>query len=160
MRIGETARQVMDTMSDIVWSVNPDNDSLPRIVERMKDFASEVFDLSDTEITFAVSEEVAKVVLATEKRRDFYLIFKEALTNAARYANASAVRVRLEPRPHALLLTVQDDGQGFDPTQPPPTRGGNGLKNMRSRAAKIGAKFQIESAPGQGTSVILTLPLN
>jgi len=159
-KIGETARQVMDTMSEIVWNVNPENDSLARIVERMKDFGGELFDLTDTELIFETEEEVLKATLPMEKRRDFFLIFKEALTNAARYAQASTVLLRTEYHHGALRLTIRDDGQGFDPAQPPRSKGGNGLKNMRARAEKIGAELEISSAPHQGTTLILQLPLS
>ncbi len=156
-RIGETARQVMDNMSDIVWSVNPDNDSLARIVERMKDYGSELFDLSSTTIEFRVDEKAMKSSLSMDKRHDFFLIFKEALANAARYAGADAVRVKIEHPPGFVRLTVRDDGRGFDPDSPPKSKGGNGLQNMQDRAAKIGADLKIDSVAGQGTSVMLTL---
>lgn len=156
-RIGEAARQVMDNMSDIVWSVNPENDSLARIVERMKDYASELFDLSATKIEFEADEKALKTSLPMDKRHDFFLIFKEALANAARYAQASTIQVRIEHPPGVLRLTVRDDGRGFDPACPPKTKGGNGLKNMESRAAKIGAAYKLTSLPGQGTTLILTL---
>ncbi len=157
VRIGETAREVMDNMSDIVWSVNPENDSLARIVERMKDYGSELFDMSETKVEVEVDEKVLKTSLPMEKRHDFFLIFKEALANAARYAEASSVQVKIEHPPGFLRLTVRDDGRGFDPACPPKTKGGNGLKNMENRATKIGAAYQITSLPGQGTTIILTL---
>lgn len=156
-RIGETARQVMDNMNDIVWSVDPENDSLARIVERMRDYSSELFDLSETKIEFEADEKVLKTSLTLDKRHDFFLIFKEALANAARYAQASSVQVKIEHPPGFLRLTVRDDGRGFDPAFPPQSKGGNGLKNMKSRAAKIGAVLKIDSAPSQGTTLILTL---
>lgn len=156
-RIGETARQVMDNMSDIVWSVDPENDSLARIVERMKDYISELFDLSETKITFEADEKVLKTSLSMDKRHDFFLIYKEALANAARYAQASSVQVKIEHPPGFLRLTIRDNGRGFDPARPPQSKGGNGLKNMKSRAAKIGATYELSSLPGHGTTLILTL---
>ncbi len=138
-RIGETARQVMDSMSDIVWSVNPEKDGLPHMAERMQAFASELFETSATELHFYLDPELLKTTLELTKRHDFYMIFKEALTNAARYAQATTVAIRLERKQGMLHLSIQDDGVGFDPDHPPRSQGGNGLRNMRARAGQASA---------------------
>ncbi len=158
-RIGETARQVMDSMSDIVWSVNPEKDGLPHMAERMQAFASELFETSATELHFYLDPELLKTTLELTKRHDFYMIFKEALTNAARYAQATTVAIRLERKQGLLHLSIQDNGVGFDPEHPPRSQGGNGLRNMRARAVSIGATLLITSAEGQGTTLLLTLPM-
>jgi signal transduction histidine kinase len=144
-KIGETARQVMDTMSEIVWNVNPENDSLTRIVERLKDFGAEILEPLPTQLDFCLDENPAQTALPHAKRYDFYLIFKEAITNAARYAQADIIHVRLERQPDGLQLTIRDDGVGFDGNRLPPTRGSNGLKNMRARAEKIGVALEVVS---------------
>uniref|UniRef100_UPI0035944385 sensor histidine kinase n=1 Tax=Persicitalea sp. TaxID=3100273 RepID=UPI0035944385 len=114
---------------------------------------------SETKVEFEADEKALKTSLPMEKRHDFFLIFKEALANAARYAKASSVQVKVEHPPGYIRLTIRDDGRGFDPASPPKAKGGNGLKNMENRAAKIGAELKIESAAGQGTCVILALPV-
>ena len=158
-RIGETARQVMDSMSDIVWSVNPQKDALPHMAERMQGFASELFEASDTELHFFRDPELIKTTLELTKRHDFYMIFKEGVTNAARYAQATTVDIRLERKQEILHLSIQDNGVGFDPEHPPRSQGGNGLRNMRVRADKIGATLLISSLEKQGTLLVLTLPM-
>ena len=90
-KIGETARQVMDTMGDIVWSINPTHDSMEQIVNRMKDFANELFFNQDIEINFQASDSLKKVNLTLERRRDFFLIYKESMTNIYKYAEANLV---------------------------------------------------------------------
>lgn len=158
-RIGETARQVMDSMSDIVWSINPEKDALPHMAERMQAFASELFETSATELHFYLDPELLKTTLELTKRHDFYMIFKEALTNSARYAQATTMAIRLERKQGVLHLSIHDDGIGFDPEKPPRSQGGNGLRNMRARATKIGATLLITSGEDQGTTLLLTLPM-
>ncbi|CCH01463.1 histidine kinase [Fibrella aestuarina BUZ 2] len=159
-RIGQTARQVMDAMSDIVWSINPTQDTMQQVLDRMKQVADELFGSTDTAVVFSVEPGVDALSLPLERRRDFFLIYKEALTNAARYAAASQVQVRLDRQQSLLRLRISDNGHGFDPahaTHRP--GGGNGLKNLQVRAGALSGTLSVESAPGQGTRVVLTLPL-
>ena len=164
-QIGQTARQVMDSMGDIVWSINPTHDSMNQVVARMTDVASGLFaDESDSTIGTAlqmdVADDVRQMSLSAENRRDFFLIYKEAITNAARYAQANRVRVALRREGGYLVLTVQDNGRGFDPQNPVRQNpsGGNGLRNMQTRAALLGGTLMVESAEGQGTTVSLRFP--
>lgn len=159
-RIGETARQVMDSLNDIVWSVNPSNDSMAEVVGKMKDVATELFEMLDCTIVFTVQEEVLVYSLPLEKRRDFLLIYKEILTNAARYSNAKKINVKLQLIENQIVLRVSDDGVGFDVSQPPRTNGGNGLKNIETRANRLGGSVTIDSAPGLGTDVSLVIQLH
>jgi len=89
-----------------------------------------------------------------------FRIAQEALANAAKYAQAGSVTVTLHTTPEISRLTIADDGCGFDPSacDPPASSHGWGLMIMRERAAAIGAAFAVDSAPGQGTRVIVTLP--
>ena len=156
-KIGETARQVMDTMDDIVWSINPMHDSMEQIMNRMKDFGNEIFFSQEVEMEFLASESIKKINISLEKRRDFFLVFKEALTNIQKYAQASKVSVQLLSNGNHITMLIKDNGCGFDIDNLPKTRtmGGNGLKNMQSRAEKLGGKLQIESKVNIGTSIKL-----
>ncbi len=158
-KIGETARQVMDSMGDIIWSVNPDNDSMTQIVVRMRDVGADLLEGQDVVFNLDLNENLLQSHLPLEQRRDFFLIYKESLTNIAKYARASHVWVRLKRSDSLLWLTIQDDGIGFDPAQPVGQNplGGNGLKNMRARAEKMGGTLTILSAPGEGTTVKLQI---
>lgn len=160
-KIGQTARQMLDTMGDIVWSINPTHDSMTHVIDRMADVGNALFANTDVEFTMQVGEGVGTFPLATEARRDFFLIYKEAVTNAARYAGASRVRVSLRRENDHLLLTVQDDGRGFDPANPLRQNpgGGNGLGNLRTRAGQLGGDVSVVSAPGDGAVVTLRVPL-
>lgn len=158
-RLGETARQVMDTMSDIVWSVNPTNDELESVMKRVENFAEELFASAGTRFSLQVEERLIHEKLPLEKRHDVFLICKELLTNAAKYAHASEVNVRLFREGKHLVIDIQDNGIGFN------TEGGytyslngNGIPNMVSRAKKIGIEFSLESKLGEGTQAKLRIP--
>lgn len=160
-KIGETARQVMDSMSDIIWSVNPDNDSMAQIVARMRDVGADLLEGQAILFDLDIDEAMLTSYLPLEQRRDFFLIYKEALNNTAKYAHATHVWVRLEYRDTYLILTIQDDGIGFDPQQLVASNslGGNGLKNMRKRAEKMGAILTITAKPGLGTTILMKILL-
>ena len=95
--------------------------------------------------------------LPSETETTLYRIAQEALTNAARHSRATRVDVILERRDAQVVLIIEDNGVGFDPTRTPADRLGFGLVGMQERAALVGAQLQIESAPGKGTTVLLRL---
>ncbi len=161
-KIGETARQVMDSMGDIIWSVNPDNDSMRQIMGRMRDTGADLLEEQNVSFTLDVDETLLSSHLPLEQRHDFFLIYKEALTNCAKYACATQVWVRLRREDAALILTIQDDGVGFDLYQPAGNNvmGGNGLKNMRVRAEKLGGTFALTTKPGFGTTIRIKILLS
>lgn len=165
-RIGQTARQVMESMGDIVWSINPSHDSMEQVVARMTDVAGGLFsdtDPSEQAVTLHidVAPEVRQLSLSAECRRDFFLIYKEAVTNVARYAQASRVRIALQRVAGLLELTVQDNGRGFCVDRPERQNpaGGNGLRNMHTRAALLNGTLTVESALGIGTTLVLRMPV-
>jgi len=99
---------------------------------------------------------IESVVLAPDRRRHLLLIFKEALSNIARHARATEVRIAVRLSPSQLALSIRDNGVGFDPGR---ESRGHGLSSLRSRAAALGARLSIESAPGAGASIELAMPL-
>jgi len=157
--IGDKARAALESISDIVWSVNPQNDSMEKVLARMSAYASEMLENVGAELRFEVGPEVEALSLPMEKRRDFYLIFKEAVTNCAKYARAQQVEVTLRKEGNALTMSIKDNGVGFEPYAEAKNMGGNGLRNMRSRAAAMGGEFQIESVVGAGTTILIKIML-
>lgn len=152
-KIGDTARQIMDTMGDIVWSINSNHDSMPMVIQRMRDLASELLSEQGVVTEFVIDESIQKLSLTLDKRRDFYLIYKEAITNIQKYARASKVEIAIRREEDEVLLTVKDNGVGFDVSDPSQRRsnGGNGLVNMDARAQRLGGALVIESKPDEGT---------
>jgi ligand-binding sensor domain-containing protein/two-component sensor histidine kinase len=157
--IAETARGLVDSMSEIVWSVDPRHDDLESVVRRLREFAADVLAGAGLRWEVSVPPDLDGVKLGPEDRRHLFLLLKEAVHNVARHARASAASLRLELVRGTLVAEVQDNGRGFDTggTGAPPS--GHGLENMRMRAARLGAGLQVDSSPGGGTRVVLTVPL-
>jgi signal transduction histidine kinase len=151
-QIAETARELVDSMSDIVWAVNPKRDRAADLVQRMRRFASDTFSGKGISFRFDSPEAGQERRLDVDTRRQVYLIFKEAVNNAVRHSGCSTASVAFEIDGKELRLQVADDGRGFDLSSP---REGHGLESMRDRAEQIGGTLEVESEPGSGTTVNL-----
>ncbi len=148
-----TSRQAAQHMSDVVWGLNQPTHSLPDLLDRMRDHAHEVCFPLGLEVDFAAGPAPA-TQLSPEALQSLYLIYKEALHNVVKHAQATRVTVRLAHSAAGLCLSVADDGRGHDGTARP---GGNGLGNMQARAQAVGGRVRYEAlAPGFG--VVLELP--
>lgn len=156
-KISDNSQRMMEAMDDIVWSIKPSNDSMNKITARMREFATNVLEAKEIELDFKVDDKVYDEKLDMEARRDFFLIFKEAVNNAAKYSKAEKVTVHISSQHKNLVLTVKDDGIGFDPEK---ADSGNGLGNMRKRAESMRGVLKFESGEGNGTNVILKVPLS
>jgi ligand-binding sensor domain-containing protein/two-component sensor histidine kinase len=155
-KISDNSQRMMDAMDDIVWSIKPSNDNMQKIAARMREFATNVLEAKEIELDFRVDEAVFDVTLDMEARRDFFLVFKEAINNTAKYSKASMVVVRVGLRNKRLVLLVEDNGIGFDPEL---ADSGNGLGNMRKRADALHGRLQFISKPGEGAHVTLNIPV-
>ncbi len=155
-KIGDNSQRMMDAMDDIVWSIKPSNDSMQKITARMREFATNVLEAKEIEMNFNVQPEVYDVKLDMEARRDFFLVFKEAVNNAAKYSKAGNVAINIEMKHKKLQFTIHDDGIGFDV---PAADSGNGLGNMTKRAEAMQGQLNIASEAGKGTTVTLRIPV-
>ncbi|MGH7950413.1 MAG: ATP-binding protein, partial [Limisphaerales bacterium] len=151
--IHRIARQTSNAIRDIVWIINPSFDTMADLVLRMKDFAGTMLRGLDYRVQCEGVDLSCRLVL--DFRQNVFLMFKEAVTNVAKHAQASTVEIRLEERPDVWKLSVRDNGVGFDPSVPGK---GNGLQSLRTRAKKIGATISIDSQSGKGTIVMLIIP--
>lgn len=156
-KISDNSQRMMEAMDDIVWAIKPANDTMQKVVARMREFATSVFEAKDIELDFKADEEVNEAKIDMEARRDFFLIFKEAVNNSAKYARCSKAEVRVYVENRKLVLQVKDNGIGFDVKQ---ADGGNGLGNMQKRTDALKGKLQLTSIAGEGTEVMLIVPLN
>ena len=155
-KISENSSTMMEAMSDIVWSINPQNDSLQKIVARMREFAAGVMEPKNIEYHFTIDEKIKSMKTGLEERRDLFLIFKEGINNLAKYAQCKNVQIEIKIFKKKLYLRIKDDGKGFDVTS---ADTGNGLNNMQKRAAAMKGKIRIESVPGKGTTLLLEAPI-
>ncbi len=161
--IADSARGLVDAMSDIVWSIDPERDDLRSVSARIRQFASDVLEARGIKWELKLPPELETVKLNAEQRRQLLLIFKEALNNVVRHAECVNVTLSLALEGRALAAEVRDDGRGFQLEGTDQFsgngRGGNGLKNMRARVAQLGGKINIASSPGQGTCLTFKVPL-
>jgi signal transduction histidine kinase len=156
-RIAAASRESVDSMSDIVWAIDPTRDSAEDLDYRMRRLASDLLAPQNITINFAALDGEADQKLDAELRHAVYLVYKESLTNVVRHSHCTSVAISLEIAEHALVLSVGDNGQGFDLSG---DGRGVGLRSMRERARKIGGTLAVEASPGRGTMVTLRLPLH
>jgi ligand-binding sensor domain-containing protein/signal transduction histidine kinase len=155
--ITQKARQVATAMDEVVWTVNPQNDVVPNLASYLCDYAREFFRAVPAHCRIDIAEDLPSYPLAAQTRHNFFLAVKEALHNAAKHAGADEVWLRLHCNGNRFVVTVEDNGQGFDPAT---TNGaGNGLQNMRERLKAAGGQTDIQSRPGGGTMIRFSLPL-
>jgi ligand-binding sensor domain-containing protein len=152
--IAETSRELVDKMSDIVWAVNPRRDSLSDLIYRMRRFADDTFGAADISYRFSAPESVHGLKLGPDVRRELLLILKESVTNIAKHAAATEASVDIGVDGPRLLLTIRDNGRGFDTAA---SFDGNGVYSMRNRVQALGGRLDIQSGPGRGTTVSLEL---
>ncbi|MGH7598700.1 MAG: sensor histidine kinase [bacterium] len=155
-RVGNIARELSAAMSDVVWSVNPQHDSMAALQRRLRTFAHEICEAKGIALQFEVAERMTSVKLHPEIRRNLLLIAKEALHNAVKYSGSSSVSVKFLLNHKNILMEVVDAGKGFEVAQ---AKNGNGLANMRTRAEKLGGRFEIVSELGKGTRIQLIAPI-
>lgn len=155
-RVADTARQLVDRMNDIVWLVNPRRDSLHELFLRLKDSYAELFSHAGVLFHTTNLRLFENVRLPMDYRQNLYLIFKEALHNSLRHSGCQEIELSVAVHGRRLEVVLRDDGRGFDPAR---GSGGNGLENMRTRAARIGGALWIDAAPDRGTSVRFEGPL-
>jgi signal transduction histidine kinase/ligand-binding sensor domain-containing protein len=162
-QIARSAREVVDGMADVVWSLDPAKDELGELVARVRAFASEV--LPPSGVAFSVEGPSDLAALATklgaEPRRQAYLVIKEAVLNVARHARARSGSISIALKDGSIEAVVSDDGRGFSVDSAGAWRafGGNGLRNMKARASRRGGTFELDSEPGRGTTIAIRIPL-
>ncbi len=155
--ISSASGLAMELMNDIVWSVNPENDKMDMVFSKMRQYASGILEAAGIEFTLNMDEACSRISIPIEKRKDFYLIFKEAVNNLAKYSGATRVEISLNCRNKILQLEVSDNGKGITETT---GTGGNGLKNMKARSVTLRGSLDIRTAPGTGTTIELKFPIS
>ncbi|MBK8608976.1 MAG: hypothetical protein IPL84_03250 [Chitinophagaceae bacterium] len=162
-KISGSSVEMVSEMNDIVWAINPGNDNMGKIIQRMESFAKPLAAARNVHFELICDQSILSLTLAMEKRKNFFLIFKEAVNNAIKYAGASTLTATIHVQNGRLLLSVADDGIGFNPAEERAgiklSLSGNGLRNMYDRAAELKGLLHIESQAGKGTVVALQLGL-
>jgi signal transduction histidine kinase len=156
--IFRTARSVTRSLDEIVWAVNPRNDSLDRFTAHLCTFAPEFLRAAGISCRLDVPMDLPTAPLPAKVRHHLYLGFKEALHNVVKHAGATEVWLRLKIDSRQLTLVIEDNGRGFQ-RGAGAASGEDGLVNLGQRMTEIGGSFQQQSEPGQGTRTVLVAPL-
>jgi signal transduction histidine kinase len=152
-QISSTVEQVTNSLDEIVWAVNPRNDTLPQLIDYIGQFAVDFMQTAGIRCRLELPDHPPHRNVPSDLRHNLFLIVKEALNNVARHSGATEVSLRITVNDRLLEVIIQDNGRSFDPAA---VNGfGNGLRNIRQRMDEIGGRFEIEGQPGAGTRVTL-----
>ncbi|HLZ16334.1 MAG TPA: triple tyrosine motif-containing protein, partial [Cyclobacteriaceae bacterium] len=154
--IRENAIVLMERMDDIVWSINPRNDSLENLLLRVRRFAGQLFEARNIDYEIEISPDVKQVKMPMEFRQNIYLILKESINNLVKHSKATRASIEVMQNHSFLSVTIRDNGIGFSAREKP---AGNGIASMKSRASEMRVKLSIDSENGSGTVVKLILKI-
>lgn len=154
-KIRAASQELMNNMSDAIWSIRPEDDTTEKLAFRLKLLMQEFLEPAGIHYSFRNNLK-SDEPLPMELRRNLYLMAKEAINNIAKYSLATSVEVQLEQDGDDLKMSIMDNGKGFDLQN---HHVGNGLRNMRSRARQAGGEINIESSAGTGTIIRISVPI-
>jgi two-component sensor histidine kinase len=154
--IKENSISLMEKMDDIVWSINPKNDSLINLFTRIQSFASKLFEAKEINYQINIGENIKNVRLPMEFRQHIYLIMKEAINNLVKYSDCTEARINVSNQSSLLSISIMDNGKGFDTQK---AVSGNGIMSMKKRAEMMKAHIEIQSEKDKGTGVNLSVKI-
>lgn len=155
-KINDYTQQSMEAMNDIVWMINTRNDRFENIMIRMRTLAVETSEAFNCKLHLNFDERLDEVKLNMEERKNFYLIYKEAINNIAKYAGCKSMWIDMKLHQKTVTLTIRDDGKGFDVAN---GIKGNGMYNMKKRAGLLNGNLTVTSKPGEGTTLELNFKM-
>lgn len=156
-KIARQSKLLMENMGDIVWSMQPADESNTSLAVRVKNFGAELLNDKSINFTYSVLPETESILTGMHARKNILLLIKEAMNNIAKYSQAKNATLKLEIKNKNIQLEIQDDGIGFDSTRTTGT--GNGLKNMAARTKEMKGEICIISSPGKGSIIKVSIPL-
>jgi ligand-binding sensor domain-containing protein/signal transduction histidine kinase len=151
--ISERAAEVIESLGEIVWAMNPVNDTLDNLVARIRRHAVKYMNMANVQCTFSTPDGVPAHHIAGEVRRNLFLVVKEALHNVVKHSLASRVYLNVTLADNKMTIVIEDDGRGFSVEDR--LRSGNGLASMSKRMADIGGMFTLRSDPTYGTVIAI-----
>jgi ligand-binding sensor domain-containing protein/two-component sensor histidine kinase len=154
-RISQSATDLSESMQDIIWAMKTQNDQLEDLASHMVEFGLRLLESRNVKFKTHIGDEFSGRHLKPEVRRNIYLIFKEAVNNAAKYSGATEVSLFCSVNKNMLEMKITDNGKGFDEENQSAEGSGYGMQNMRRRAKDIGGRLEIISKRGEGTTVEL-----
>jgi signal transduction histidine kinase len=164
--ISGASRELLHSLDEIVWAVNPQNDTLEHVASYIGQYAQEYFQMTGIQCELDIPTEVPPHPLSSQMRHHLFLAAHEALTNILKHSGASRAGVSMVLNKAGFEIKISDNGKGLTPSHvnsnsgSAATTSGDGLCNMRKRLAEIGGQCSIDSSPGQGTNIKFVIPLN
>lgn len=155
--VASMSRDAASTLSDIVWSIDNTDDSLGALLERIKDHLHLMVEPVSLQTQFSAMEIDESIQLKAEVKQNIYLIAKEAINNSIKYSNGSCLSIVVAIEESDLKMNIFDDGSGALKGEDQISKGGNGIRNMDSRAKTVGGKLEIRNE--NGFAVLLSIPL-
>jgi len=155
--ISAASRELVDNLQDIIWVLNPRNDSLNSLVLYIKEYAEGFFEPAGMQYEFVQEGTGNRITLSEEQRRNIFLAVKESCNNILKHANCTRASISLKLRHNMLTICIKDNGAGFDMKEVGVFS--NGLQNIRNRMDQISASCQIVSAKNEGTGITLSIPV-
>jgi signal transduction histidine kinase len=156
VRLESAATDLVRAMDGLVWAVNPANDTLDHLVGHLSGVAQEIFRDAPVTLRISIPTDLPACQLRSDFRNHFSLAVKEALHNILKHAGPCGASLQVLVEGGILVAIIADNGAGFDSSHP---KAGNGLLNLRARAREMNGSCGIESAPGEGTRIVLRCPL-
>jgi ligand-binding sensor domain-containing protein/signal transduction histidine kinase len=163
--IARTTRDLLQSLDEIVWAVNPHNDTLEHLAAYLGQYATEYLQNTAVDCELRIARGLPNYPLSAEARHNIFLAFEESLNNALKHGRPSRIQIDMMVEGSRFIMRIEDNGCGFDSvaaTSRPATpgqRGGYGLRNMRERVAAVGGQFELRSQQGKGTVVSFSVPL-
>lgn len=155
--IGTNAHIMLDSMDDIIWSVNPSNDKFQNLALRIREYAIPLFEMKNIGFSIITPEEMNDLSLPMDVRQNIYLIAKEAVNNLVKYSECTQASIKFSHDHNVLKMMVKDNGRGFNIEKINSSR--NGLKNMKRRTEQIKGRLDISSETGQGACISFSVKI-
>ncbi len=154
--IARATGDVTRAMDEVVWTINPKNDTLENLANYMFHYSQEYFQNTSIRCLLDFPPALPEKEIPTEARHNLFMALKEALNNVLKHSQASEARIRFEAGEKELRIQIEDNGRGFDLKQA--QKSGDGLSNMRRRARSVKGRVEWKTARGKGTVVCIEAP--
>jgi PAS domain S-box-containing protein len=152
-----SSKNVQESISEIIWAINPKNDTLENLIAYLNFYCLENFGSGSIKLNLLLPEYVPSQMVDGVFRRNIFLVIKEAINNIGKYSECNIVNIRFIIENRNFIISIEDDGKGF--TIDKVSRFSNGINNMKKRINSIGGNFMIHSQPGKGTTINVEVPI-
>ncbi|RYF66608.1 MAG: sensor protein uhpB, partial [Cytophagaceae bacterium] len=153
-KINTDARQILEVIDEIIWTINPGNDSLHRIILRLQEYAQPLMESKNIQFAVVADPNLDHLPISMDVRQNLYLISKEAINNLVKYSEATQATMRFGYQKEQLKVVIEDNGRGFDVDLPSER---TGQTSMKQRAKAMGGLLDIQSGSGKGTKLELVI---